>query len=201
MYTYTLPCGVRFHADMLIGAIVAHDVYPQVFLDTETGAVLALPSAESRTEWKKSVGALNLHRYLYLEPFTANERARIAHDFIDNVIAFVFPKEVPSARSALAEGGWEAFEDFIETYMGDMLEGWMTHIDVAAGARVHEILMHAPIDIEAEMRPCGECTMCKLDTAESVPEPTADSALKTDDIMEHVARQLAERRSLGGDVS
>lgn len=197
MYTYTLPCGVRFHADMLVGAIVAHDAFPQVFLDLETGAVLALPSTESRAVWKKSVGALQMHRYLLLEPFTAHERARIAHDFIDNVIAFIMPKETEQARSALAEGGWEAFEDFIETYMGDMLEGWMTHIDVAAGARVHELLTTAPVAIEAEIQPCGDCTMCKLDAAESAPEIPVDSTLKTDDIMEHVARQLEARRSQG----
>src|SRR3990167_4754499 len=163
MYRYTLQSGIRLSTHQLIDAVVEAADFPHCYLDLDTGVLITVNSSEMLAIWKRSVGALAMKRYLKLAPFT------------------------PKAQ----EGGWEAVEALLETFMPELLEGWYDHLDMHGGVRVHELLMNQDYAaIESELRGCGDCAACKLEQGGDVLNEEKLTELETEEIMQHVARQL-----------
>jgi len=195
MYRYTLQSGIRLSTHQLIDAVVEAADFPHCYLDLDTGVLITVNSSEMLAIWKRSVGALAMKRYLKLAPFTPKEQDELSREFITTVIALIAPKKVDLAQQAAQEGGWEAVEALLETFMPELLEGWYDHLDMHGGVRVHELLMNQDYAaIESELRGCGDCAACKLEQGGDVLNEEKLTELETEEIMQHVARQLDLRR-------
>ncbi|OGG62176.1 hypothetical protein A3C87_01130 [Candidatus Kaiserbacteria bacterium RIFCSPHIGHO2_02_FULL_49_34] len=198
MYRYTLPNGVVLNTHQLIDAVVESADFPHCYLDLDTGVVLTVNSQEVLSQWKRGVSALSLKHYLKLTPFPPSDQDQIAQGFITDVIALIMPNKVTVAKEALMQGGWEGVEDFLAAFAPELIEGWYLHLDMHGGARLHEIIMGQDyVEIEADLRGCGDCTTCKLEqTGQEIDEAKLQE-LETEEIMQHVARQLDLRRQNG----
>ena len=76
MYEYTLPSGAKIDADRIVDAVLAEDEYPQVYLDTELGTFVEIPSSDNLRRWVEEIGATK--RYLVIEHFTDADRNKFA---------------------------------------------------------------------------------------------------------------------------
>lgn len=47
MYIYRLPNQLTINADRLAELVLAEEEYPETYLDTQTGALIEIPSLES----------------------------------------------------------------------------------------------------------------------------------------------------------
>ncbi len=196
MYRYTLPNGVVLDTHQLIDAIVESADFPHCYLDLDTGVVLTVNSQEVLSQWKRSVSALTMKRFLKLDPFPPKDQDKIARAFITDAIALILPKKVAVAKEALEQGGWEGIEMFLESFSPDLIEGWYLHLDMHGGARLHEIIMRQDYaEIEAELRGCGECAACKMEATGQDFDEEKITELETEEVMQHVARQLTMRRN------
>lgn len=193
MYKYLLPNGIRIDAERLADMTLAKEGYPRVYLDTQTGALIEIPSVESLGKWVEEIGATD--RYVCFERFTDEEAGDIASDFIDTILADMAPQWVDGARDALESGGWKAMEDFLEEKTGEWIHAWDQFAGDEAYEYVHEWLTENPrVAIKAEFEGCGQCAVCELvRNGEDGDESKLMDAFMTEEVMRHVAQQLDKR--------
>ncbi|HMO78227.1 MAG TPA: hypothetical protein PKA42_01510 [Candidatus Paceibacterota bacterium] len=88
MYKYTLPNGIVINSDRLAEAALNKGEFPQLYLDTETGMLIEVPSMESLGKWVNEIG--NSKRHYLLEPFNSEDRKAYAHDFVEELMVMEF---------------------------------------------------------------------------------------------------------------
>lgn len=193
MYEYILPSGAKIDADRVVDAVLMESEYPQVYLDTELGALVEIPSRDGLKRWIEEIGATK--RYFVIERFTDADRDKFARYFIKTLLADMAPSSVPEAERALVRGGWRAMEDFLENSTDGWIHGWDQYLSDEAWEYVHEWLTENPhIHIKAEFEGCGNCAACELiRRGEGGDRAKLMKAFETEKVMQHVARQLESR--------
>ena len=88
MYEYSLLNGAKIDADRTVDAVLEED-YPQVYLDTELGAlvrsfVCRQPAAVGRGDWDDEA-------ILIIERFTDADRDEFARYFVKTLLADMEP--------------------------------------------------------------------------------------------------------------
>jgi len=193
MYTYTLPNGIELNQERIIEAILSESEYPSLYLDTQTGALIEVPSLESLVQWISEIG--KSERYYLIEHFNDDERSLIAKDFIDTLLTDLSPKHVKGARNALARGGWQAFEDFLIDKTDGWIHGWDQYCYDEAVDFMHGWLTTNPtFQITARFEGCGNCAVCKaMARDEKLDAKRLPALFQTEEIMGHVQRQMEDR--------
>ena len=201
MPAYKLPNGIRIDMDLLIDAVLIEDEFPHTYFDTETGAVISIPSTESLAHWVMEIG--NTPRYIAIEHFTDQDRDGAAKDFL-KLFKKDMDKEVHTEASrALTRDGWRGMEYFLEEDGNDWDIGWDQYLGDEAWECLQEWLLNIPnVPIKTEFEGCGNCAICQLvQTGEGADPAKLLDAFKTEEIMQHVAKQMQEHQQQKGGAS
>lgn len=193
MYEYILPSGAKIDAERIVDAVLMENEYPQVYLDTELGALIEIPSRDGLRRWIEEIG--ETRRYFVIEHFNDADRNAFARYFIDSILTDMDSHSAPGARNALVRGGWREMEDFLENKTDGWIHGWDQYLSDEAWESVHEWLTNNPhVHIKAEFEGCGNCAACELiRKGEGGDHTKLIKAFETENIMQHAAQQLESR--------
>lgn len=193
MYEYSLLNGAKIDADRTVDAVLGEEDYPQVYLDTELGALVEVSSADNLRRWVEEIGTTK--RYLIIERFTDADRDEFARYFVKTLLADMEPSAVTGAEGSLAQGGWRAMTAFLEKSTDGWIHGWDQYLADEAWESVHEWLTNNPyVAIKAEFEGCGNCAMCELiRKGEGGNGAKLMKAFETERIMRNVEQQMAGR--------
>lgn len=200
MYKYLLPNGIKVDAERLADVATDEGEYPQVYLDTQTGALVEISTLESLGKWVEEIGTTN--RYVLFERFTNQELNEVASDFIDTILADMASEWVDGARDALERGGWSSMEEFLEEKTDGWIHAWDQFMGDEAWEYVREWLTENPrVSIREEFEGCGHCAVCELvRRGEDGDESKLMDAFMTEEVMQHVSRQFDKQQDGRGAV-
>lgn len=194
MYAYFLQNGTRIDAERVIDALLdeGDGGFPRVYLDTETGAFVEIPSADVLARWSAGADAA---RYRYIEPLGNALRDGLAREFADTLVPDLEPRAIASVRRALAAGYWRDLEDFLAKEKEDLFYAWEDFLEDAAAERAHTWFTEEPgTGITAVFEGCGNCAMCRvLAKAGGRDHEKLLEAFTTEGVLKRVAEQLASR--------
>jgi len=191
MDRYTLPNGIVINSDSLIYSVLREEDFPEVYLDTVTGAMIEIPSKESLVQWVKEIG--KSERYITMDPFTREERTEIAKEFVETMlIDELEEKKLEKVRAIAATGEWRDIAYYLIEETDGWIHAWDQFINDEAYQRVHEWLVNNPkIKITASFDGCGDCAICRA--MASGDKPGFEELLKlfeTENIMKHIKKQM-----------
>ena len=194
MYAYLLPNGAKINVDGVLDAILSKEEFPETYLDTENGVLLNIPSLEILRQWVEEIGQST--RYYLVERLSDAERDRVAGDFVDEILEDMVRGDVPGARSALAQGGWQGMEDFLAKQTDGQIHGWDQFIADEAWEHAEQWLTNIPgVPIQEVFEGCGNCSICELmRKGEDGDAEKLMEAFATEEIMRDVAEQARETR-------
>lgn len=192
MYRYKLPNGIQINPDRMVDGVLAETEYPQIYLDTETGALVEIPSIESLKKWVEEIGKSK--RYFNIDRFNDKDRDKIAESFLEDILRVMEPKCFSSAKKALKKNGWRGMEDFLEENTDGWIHGWDQFIADEAWEYVNNWLTDNPhIAIKAEFEGCGDCAICKLMRSnEDKDFSKLAQAMETENVMQRVQEQMKD---------
>lgn len=205
MYAYFLPNGIRLDIERLVDAALEEGTYPQTYLDTESGAIVELPSVDSLELWTRHGG--NAARYTFVAPMPKEVRDAAMRAFIEEVLKKEATTLAPAVSRALARGGWRAAEEHLAGRADGWFDAWSDFLEDEAWGYLHEWLIeHPDLGIETVFEGCGNCAVCELVLAgEGDDTKKLRDAFVTEDVMRSVAEQMetyAQRRCENdGEVS
>ena len=184
MDAYYLPNGVRIDAERLVELILENvETSPQIYLDIETGTPAEIASGVSE-------------KHLPIERYTNIMRDEAARSFIDEVLSDMASVYVINARIALTNGGWSSMEQFLEKDTDGWIHAWAQFISDEVWEYVDEHLMANPnVPIKKMFEGCGNCAICELmRKGEGGNQAKLIKAFETENVMQHVAQQLEEKK-------
>lgn len=199
MDTYTLPNGARIDVSRMTEIVLEDlegEAYPQVYLDTETGAFVEIPYEDTLRRWVEEVGLEN--RYFLIERFTDAEKDAIARDFVTEILPVMSPKDMPGARRAHKRGGWREMESFLKRRTDGWEHAWSQYVWDEARQYVEEWLTNSPyFSVTVAFEGCGNCSVCELIRQGEVgnAEKLAE-AFATEHVMQNVETQVRDMRRL-----
>ncbi len=194
MYAYLLPNGARIDAERVTDAALATQEYPQTYLDTETGMLVEIPSADALEHWVSEIGATK--RYFLIERFDDTDRNAIAREYIDGLLKeMATPDEATGTRDAFESGEWQSMEAFLKEHTDGWIHGWNQYIGDEAWEYVHDWLTNNPhVSIKAEFEGCGNCALCELiRKGEGGNLPKLMNAFAVENTLQQVGQQVEER--------
>lgn len=137
MDRYTLPNGIAINSNSLVDAVLREEEFPETYLDTETGALIEIPSKESLMRWVKEIG--KSERYITIEPFTREERSEIAIEFTEMMLTVELSgKKLEEARTIATSGEWLDFDEYLIKETDGWIHGWAQFTRDEAWEYVHE---------------------------------------------------------------
>lgn len=196
MYKYVLPNGLIVNAERLAEVVLYKTDFPQTYIDTETAALIEIPSRESLGEWVKEGD--HGRRYFLIEPFTNEEKICFARDFVQLILSSeLSQKQKTETLKIIESGNFDAFEEYLFTKTDGWIHGWDQYISDEAWEYVHEWLTNNPyVKIVDLFEGCGDCALCEAMRDKgtgAMSDPL--EVFKTEAIMESVRTQLNERAS------
>lgn len=181
-------------------AALEEDEYPRTFIDTETGALVEIPSVDSLELWTRAGGIAP--RYVLIEHMQSDARDAAMRAFIEEVLVVHAPEEALAMRAALARGGWQAAEDYLVGHAEMWCDAWDDLLEDEAWGYVHEWLTeHPDLGIETVFEGCGHCAVCEVvEKGEGDDKKKLAEAFATEDVMRRVAAQMEDysRRKASG---
>ncbi len=207
MYIYTLPNGLPINSERLVEFIlegVGGEDFPQLYIDTVTGATIEIPAKENLLVWVKEIGASD--RYFSLEGFTTDELIDLAKEFLEEEVLERIPKlHLTNLKKCLQNGVIEDFENELISLLPELYYEWQDYLEYEATNLVHSFFTNNPkIKVKAEFVGCEDgCPFCR--TMEQIGE-TDDTEkilrlLQTELVMESVENQLKQQTSLAKKVT
>lgn len=197
MYKYLLEGGILLNSDRMIDAVLSVETFPQLYLDTELGALIEVPSLEGLKKWITEIG--NTDRYFLVENYAKEERLRAAHYFVDGIMQIDKNKEdLKKAHKVIDSGDWPAFEDFLAMNTDGWIHGWEQYKNDLAWEAVHEWLTSNPkVKVSAEFEGCDGCAICEATKNGNAGNlEVLQKAFETEALMQQVSNQVAESKKV-----
>lgn len=194
MDEYQLPNGVVINVARIVQAILSDSEYPELYLDTETGALVEIPSAQSLGQWVSEIGQST--RYFLVERLDESERQMIANDFIDLILKEELSvSKVKAARRTVASGGWAAFADFLQADDDGWIHAWDQYTNDEAWEYAHDWLTNHPhVSITPVFVGCGNCAVCDAMKQGEIPSlERLQELFANEEVMQHVRNQVTSQ--------
>ena len=164
----------------------------ETFLDTQTGAVVAIPSKESLAAW--AMEEKDSKRYRTVPRIDQSQWLEIANRFLDEVMSgMMSKKEMKIAQEALEKQSIDHFEEALDRDTDGWICGWDQFRADEGWETVRTWLMsQTDLNITEEFEGCGDCAICQLmgESDGDVSLEALKQAFANETIMDHVESQI-----------
>jgi len=190
MFNFVLPNGAQINVDLLVDSVVGHHPWPQVYLDTRTGAVISIANQESLEAWIKTDDIFE--NILHLESFSPTDKLSYALSFVDLILKGELDKRALATISDIIErGDYPSFEEYLETKTDGFIYAWDQYIHDEAYEYVTDWLVNNPkVKITQSFEGCGDCEICKAMKETSNDVNALLGAFATEEVLQSVEKRV-----------